>query len=332
VQDYGFRIYKPELGKFLSVDPLTQSYPWYTPYQFAGNKPIQYVDVDGLEEGMSIWQDNLVRGRVKGVITDKQLAASQNAIGVGGLIASATILTRGAILRYAPRIYNSLVRWGWIAYTTPAVMNETMASFWGAILDEEYPLPANSDNLVKTIRNGAKSTRALTDEGYTKLVEFVGAKSTINSSNCTEGTTALANSINGQLCRATGKIAKYGDAQYMEDVVTQYGGKISDIHVFEKGTGLNIWEQVSKHMENAEMGSHYLVTVYGKNAHMVHAYKTANGNIMFGEMSLKATDLPPDTFHFSEYAGAYARETKKVEVFKLPPNTRSNTDVVEPIK
>jgi RHS repeat-associated protein len=35
VQDYGFRIYKPELGKFLSVDPLTQSYPWYTPYQFA---------------------------------------------------------------------------------------------------------------------------------------------------------------------------------------------------------------------------------------------------------------------------------------------------------
>jgi len=24
----------------LSVDPLTRSYPWYTPYQFAGNKPI----------------------------------------------------------------------------------------------------------------------------------------------------------------------------------------------------------------------------------------------------------------------------------------------------
>jgi RHS repeat-associated protein len=50
VQDYGFRIYKPELGKFLSVDPLTQSYPWYTPYQFAGNKPIQFIDLDGLEE------------------------------------------------------------------------------------------------------------------------------------------------------------------------------------------------------------------------------------------------------------------------------------------
>jgi len=53
VQDYGFRIYKPELGKFLSVDPLSASYPWYTPYQFAGNKPIEAIDLDGLEDWSS---------------------------------------------------------------------------------------------------------------------------------------------------------------------------------------------------------------------------------------------------------------------------------------
>jgi RHS repeat-associated protein len=49
-QDYGLRIYDPRLGRFLSVDPLTMSYPWYTPYQFAGNKPIWATDVDGAEE------------------------------------------------------------------------------------------------------------------------------------------------------------------------------------------------------------------------------------------------------------------------------------------
>ena len=49
-QDYGFRIYDPRLVRFLSVDPLTKSYPWYTPYQFAGNKPINSIDVDGLED------------------------------------------------------------------------------------------------------------------------------------------------------------------------------------------------------------------------------------------------------------------------------------------
>jgi RHS repeat-associated protein len=50
IQDYGFRIYNPTIGKFLSVDPLSSSYPWYTPYQFAGNKPIVAIDLDGLEE------------------------------------------------------------------------------------------------------------------------------------------------------------------------------------------------------------------------------------------------------------------------------------------
>jgi RHS repeat-associated protein len=48
--DYGFRIYNPRLGKFLSVDPLTKSYPWFTPYQFAGNEPIWSIDLDGLEQ------------------------------------------------------------------------------------------------------------------------------------------------------------------------------------------------------------------------------------------------------------------------------------------
>lgn len=47
--DYGFRIYNPRYGKFLSVDPLTQSYPMLTPYQFASNRPIDGIDLDGLE-------------------------------------------------------------------------------------------------------------------------------------------------------------------------------------------------------------------------------------------------------------------------------------------
>jgi len=47
--DYGFRIYNPGLGKFLSVDPLAAKYPMLTPYQFASNTPIQAIDLDGLE-------------------------------------------------------------------------------------------------------------------------------------------------------------------------------------------------------------------------------------------------------------------------------------------
>jgi RHS repeat-associated protein len=51
-QDYGMRIYNPALGKFLSVDPLAASYPYYTPYQFAGNMPIMCIDLDGCEPAL----------------------------------------------------------------------------------------------------------------------------------------------------------------------------------------------------------------------------------------------------------------------------------------
>jgi RHS repeat-associated protein len=56
-QDYGMRVYDPRIGKFLSVDPLTKNYPWYTPYQFAGNTPIQAIDLDGMEPKGVVAQD-----------------------------------------------------------------------------------------------------------------------------------------------------------------------------------------------------------------------------------------------------------------------------------
>ena len=66
--DYGFRIYNPGIGRFLSVDPLTSAYPMLTPYQFASNTPIQAIDVDGLEaffihgtnHGPDVWDTELL--------------------------------------------------------------------------------------------------------------------------------------------------------------------------------------------------------------------------------------------------------------------------------
>jgi RHS repeat-associated protein len=48
--DYGMRTYDPRIGRFPSLDPLTAKYPWYSPYQYAGNKPVWKKDIDGLEE------------------------------------------------------------------------------------------------------------------------------------------------------------------------------------------------------------------------------------------------------------------------------------------
>ena len=47
--NYKFRMHDPRLGRFLSVDPLTKSYPHNTPYSFAQNRVIDGIDVEGLE-------------------------------------------------------------------------------------------------------------------------------------------------------------------------------------------------------------------------------------------------------------------------------------------
>jgi len=47
---YGMRYYAAWICRFVSVDPLQFKYPHYTPYQYAGNKPISYIDLDGGEE------------------------------------------------------------------------------------------------------------------------------------------------------------------------------------------------------------------------------------------------------------------------------------------
>ena len=57
--DYGFRIYNPGIGKFLSVDPLTKEYPWNSTYAFAENDVIRSIDLDGLEKYVvTYWYDN----------------------------------------------------------------------------------------------------------------------------------------------------------------------------------------------------------------------------------------------------------------------------------
>ena len=49
MQDYGMRIYDGKLGRFLSVDPQASKYAMLTSYQFASNRPIDGIDLDGLE-------------------------------------------------------------------------------------------------------------------------------------------------------------------------------------------------------------------------------------------------------------------------------------------
>ena len=49
LEDYGERMYNSALGKFISVDPLDKNYPHFSPYHYAGNNPVAFIDLDGAE-------------------------------------------------------------------------------------------------------------------------------------------------------------------------------------------------------------------------------------------------------------------------------------------
>jgi RHS repeat-associated protein len=50
--DYKNRDYDAWKIRFNRTDALESKYPFYSPYQFAGNKPIKFIDIDGLEPGV----------------------------------------------------------------------------------------------------------------------------------------------------------------------------------------------------------------------------------------------------------------------------------------
>ena len=52
--NYKFRMHDPRLGRFFTVDPLAKQYPFYSPYQFSGNKVISHRELEGGEELVSI--------------------------------------------------------------------------------------------------------------------------------------------------------------------------------------------------------------------------------------------------------------------------------------
>jgi RHS repeat-associated protein len=45
--DFGARIYDSRLSRFLSIDKYSNKYPFFSPYLYAGNSPIQAIDVNG---------------------------------------------------------------------------------------------------------------------------------------------------------------------------------------------------------------------------------------------------------------------------------------------
>ena len=144
------------VSRFLSVDPLAQSYPFYSPYQFAGNKPIIFIDIDGAEEGFNMRFEQMQVGYLKGKVTEKELKDFNKANAAGALVGAGVV---GAAYA-APIVASAASKYGVGLMLNPVAQANIIGFFYGLAGGEDNIPGTGGDDVGRYVRRASLLPKA----------------------------------------------------------------------------------------------------------------------------------------------------------------------------
>ncbi len=139
------------------MDPLVRSYPFYSPYQFAGNKPIVFIDIDGAEEGFNIRFEQMQVGYLKGKVTHKELMDFHKANAVGAMIGVGI-----AVAGYTggPIVLQAAARYGINLMVSPVAGANLVGLAYGLAGGEDNIPGTGGDDVGRYVRKAGSLTKA----------------------------------------------------------------------------------------------------------------------------------------------------------------------------